>query len=58
MQPQPGLLHALRDRGHQLVSLDLADAVHYRVIHITLERNSRVFPGHPRIECIVQEQIS
>src|SRR5437868_10195082 len=50
VQPQPDLLHPLSDRRHHLVGLSLAKTMHYRVIYVTLERNSRVFSGHPRIE--------
>ncbi len=35
----------------------LADTVHNRVVDITLERDGRKLPSHPRIERIMQEQI-
>ncbi|WP_380151483.1 hypothetical protein [Kibdelosporangium philippinense] len=31
--------------------------MHYRVIHVSLERDARKLPGHPRIERVVEEQI-
>src|SRR5664280_329787 len=58
MQPQPDRLHPLRDRRQHRSCLAFADAVHHRVIHIPLERDARKFPGQPRIERIMEEQIS
>ena len=58
MQPQPDLLHPLRDRRQHLACTGFADAVHHRVIHVPFERHGRELPGHPRIERIMEEQIS
>jgi hypothetical protein len=58
MQLQPDLLHSAGDRLDHRNGLDLTDAVHDRVIDVTLELDGGEFPRHPRVERIMQEQIS
>ena len=47
----------LRDRRQHPTCLAFADAVHHRVIHIAFEPDAREFPGYPRIQRIVEEQV-
>ena len=55
MQPQPDLFHSGSDSLDQTFCLALVHAMHHRIIGITLERNPRELPGHPRVERVVHE---
>jgi hypothetical protein len=54
---QPDLDHSLIDRGPQFLRLSLAPAVHHRIIHVAFESDGRKRPGHPHVECVVEEEV-
>src|SRR5437764_15459933 len=58
MQLQTDVGQPCRNGIPHYTGLPLAAAVHHRVIAITLERNARELPGHPRIECVVHEEVA
>jgi hypothetical protein len=57
MQFETDLCQSLRDSVLHLADLVLAGAVHYHVIAVVFERQVRIFSSHPRIECIMREQV-
>jgi hypothetical protein len=58
MQPQPDVFHPVFQRRQHLLGLALAFAVHDRVVHIPFEGQTRILPGQPHVEGVVEKQIS
>src|SRR6266536_3257532 len=58
MQLQPEPTQPGSDPPTHVPSLLLTETMHHDVIAVTLERQTREFPGHPLVERIVQKEIS
>ena len=57
MKLQSALLQALSDRCEHVLRLGPALGVNDHIIGIALERDVRIGPAHPEIECIMHEEI-
>src|SRR4051812_41975817 len=51
------LLQSLPDRFEHLLRLSLALGVNNHIVSIALEPNVRIGPVHPKIECVMHEEI-
>src|SRR5664279_4105265 len=57
VQLQPDVNHPLPDCVSQHFCLLPTDAMHHRIIHVAFEPHGRETPGHPGIECVVEEEV-
>ncbi len=57
IQVQPAFGQPAADRCQHFAGFPLGSAVRHSIIRVTLERDVREGPGHPRIEGVVQEDV-